>query len=135
MNRWLVPLVGIGLLLGAACGRQTVTQTNVRQTQPVAISSPTIAAPQTVEGERIDSSFKPKRGYVPDEQAAIAIAVAVWTPIYGKERIENEKPYHATLNHGVWSVTGSLPEGYDGGTAFAQIAQDDGRVLRVIHYQ
>jgi hypothetical protein len=103
--------------------------------QPVAISGATIAAPQVVEGERSDSSFKPKRGYVPDEQTAIAIAVAVWTPIYGKEQIENEKPYHATLNHGIWSVTGSLPEGYDGGTAFAQIAQDDGRVLRVIHYQ
>jgi hypothetical protein len=27
--------------------------------------------------------LQPKKGYVPDEQTAIAIAVAVWTPIYG----------------------------------------------------
>jgi hypothetical protein len=81
------------------------------------------------------SSFKPHKGYVPDEQTAIAIAVAVWNPIYGKEQIESEKPYKATLKNGVWTVYGTLPEGYDGGTATAQISQDDGCILKVIHYK
>ena len=70
-----------------------------------------------------------------DEQTAITIAIAVWTPIYGKTQIENEKPYKAKLNNGVWIVTGTLPEGYDGETAVAEISQEDGRILKVIHYQ
>lgn len=81
------------------------------------------------------ANYKPKDGYVPDEQTAIAIAVAVWIPIYGREEIEKEKPYKATLKNGVWTVTGSLPEGYDGGTAIAEISKEDGRILRVIHEQ
>jgi hypothetical protein len=37
-------------------------------------------------------SAAPKDGFVPNEQTAIQIAVAVWTPIYGKENIERQKP-------------------------------------------
>ncbi len=80
------------------------------------------------------ANYKPKDGYVPDEQTAIAIAVAVWKPIYGKQKIEKEKPYKAQLKNDVWTVTGSLPKGFDkGGVAEADIAKDDGRILRVIH--
>jgi hypothetical protein len=39
------------------------------------------------------------------------------------------------LSNGVWTVQGTLPEGYDGGTAVAEISQEDGRILKVIHYQ
>ncbi len=79
------------------------------------------------------SNYKPKNGYVPNKQTAIAIAVAVWIPIYGRATIESEKPYQATLKNGVWSVTGSLPEGYVGGVAEASISKDRGCILRVIH--
>lgn len=81
------------------------------------------------------ANYKPREGYVPDDQTAISIAIAVWNPIYGKENIEKEKPFKANLKNGVWTVTGSLPEGYDGGTAIAEISKDDGRILRVIHGQ
>ena len=80
-------------------------------------------------------SYKPEQGYVTDEQRAIAFSVAVWIPIYGKEHIEREKPYHASLKHGVWTVTGSLREGLKGGTAEARISKDNGCILRVIHYK
>jgi hypothetical protein len=81
------------------------------------------------------TDLQPKKRYVADEQTAIAIAVAVWVPIYGKAQIETEKPYKATLINGVWFVKGSLPEGHEGGTAVAEISQEDGRILKVIHYQ
>ena len=81
------------------------------------------------------NALQPQNRYVPDEHTAFAIAVAVWIPIYGRQQIENEKPYKAKLNNGVWIVTGSLPEGFDGGTAVAEISQEDGRVLKVIHHQ
>ncbi len=38
-------------------------------------------------------NYKPAAGYVPDQATAIGIAVAIWSPIYGKEQIEKEKPY------------------------------------------
>ncbi len=61
------------------------------------------------------------------------MAVAVWNPIYGKENIEKEKPYTASLANGVWTVTGSLPEGVVGGVAEAEISKNDCKVLRVSH--
>jgi hypothetical protein len=78
-------------------------------------------------------TFKPKEGYVPDSATAVKIAIAVWTPIYGTENIEKEKPFKATLSNGVWTVEGSLPEDTVGGVAEADISKDDGRILRVIH--
>jgi hypothetical protein len=78
-------------------------------------------------------NYKPKEGYVPDEKTAIRIAVAVWIPIYGEKEIEKEKPYQAKLDKGVWTVEGSLPEDWLGGVAVAEIAKDDGCILRVSH--
>jgi hypothetical protein len=85
--------------------------------------------------ETVEHNYKPKDGYVPDAKAAIKIAVAVWEPIYGEAQIAGEKPYHARLDtNGIWIVEGSLPPGaVFGGVAIAEIAKDDGRILRVSH--
>ncbi|HVU18713.1 MAG TPA: YbbC/YhhH family protein [Candidatus Didemnitutus sp.] len=79
--------------------------------------------------------FKPKNGFVPDERTAIAVAVAVWSPVYGEEHISSEKPYHAELIDGVWHVDGSLPSDSLGGVAHAEIAKEDGRILDMWHGQ
>ena len=78
-------------------------------------------------------TYVPKDGYVPTEDAAIKIAVAVWEPIYGVAKIAGEKPLHAKLSNGVWTVEGSLPKGRVGGVALAEISKVDGRILRVSH--
>ena len=81
-----------------------------------------------------EANYMPPGGYVPDETTAIAIAKAVWIPIYGKEQIESEAPFVATLKEGAWHVHGTLPKGYyRGGTAEAVISKRDGQILRVIH--
>jgi hypothetical protein len=90
----------------------------------------------TVESQ--EHNYKPPEGYVPDEETAIRIAVAVWTPIYGKQKIEEEKPYRATLINGIWYVRGSLPRPPNGmvragGVAEAEINKDDGRIIRISH--
>ena len=89
-----------------------------------------VKRPYTPPGER---TYMPPDGYVPDAATAIKIAVAVWEPIYGRKEIQGQKPFRATLRKGVWTVTGSLPPGYVGGVAEADISKRDGRVLRVIH--
>jgi hypothetical protein len=77
--------------------------------------------------------YTPKNGFVPDESTAIAIAEAVLTPIYGRETVESERPYHVKLEAGVWLVGGSLPEGRVGGVAVIKISRKDGRILFVSH--
>ena len=88
-------------------------------------------------GARADSPapFHPAAGFVPTADVAIAIAVAVWGPIYGPDHIAKEKPYRVTLKDGVWFVSGSLPADRIGGVAEARISQSDGRILGVIHGQ
>ena len=76
---------------------------------------------------------KPPEGFVPDDSTAIRIAVAVWEPIYGKSEIAEQAPYRVSLTNGIWTVRGTLPSGLLGGTAVAEIAKEDGRILRVSH--
>jgi len=87
-----------------------------------------------VGAETAKPKYKPKDGYVPDAKTAIKIAVAIWEPIFGESQIASEKPYRAWLGtNGIWIVVGSLPEGYPGGVAMAEIAKEDGRILNVSH--
>jgi hypothetical protein len=88
-----------------------------------------------------EANFKPKDGYVPNAETAARIAEAVWTPIYGANVIEREKPFKTVLKGEIWFVEGTLQplgpggsiENLVGGVAMAEIAKDDGRILRVIH--
>ncbi len=78
-------------------------------------------------------NVKPKEGYIPDKETAIKIAVAVWIPIYGKREIEKQKPYNAILYNGIWFVSGSLPKGWIGGVAEAEIIKENGKIIRISH--
>jgi uncharacterized protein YpmS len=78
-------------------------------------------------------NYKPKEGYVPNEETATKIAVAVWIPIYGKKTIEKEKPYKAVLKDGIWYVEGSLKKGGIGGVAEAEISKETGCIIRISH--
>jgi len=78
-------------------------------------------------------TYRPTAGYVPDSKTAVAIAVAVLTPIYGKGDIEAEKPWHTGLNNGVWTVVGTFNGKGVGGSAVIQLDQKTGEVLLVTH--
>jgi hypothetical protein len=77
----------------------------------------------------------PDQWPVPTEAAAISIAIQLWSPIYGADHIAKEKPYHATLKRGVWTVMGSIPREAVGGAAVLKIRQSDGKVLLLSHYR
>lgn len=137
-------MITSSILLLIMCGcnlEQTTSSTSIQKSETLVSPTTQIISANTNQSKSDKGSFnsksgyKPKNGFVPDEETAIAIAVAVWNPIYGKEIIQNEKPYKARLENGNWIVTGSLPEGADGGTATAIISQDNGCILKVIHYQ
>jgi hypothetical protein len=89
-------------------------------------------------------SHAPKEGFVPDSTTAVKIAEAVLIPVYGKEKVESERPFKATLETGVWIVDGTLhcSDGKGGvttdcvgGTAEVKLSKVDGRVLWMIHYK
>lgn len=81
-------------------------------------------------------SYVPPNGFVPDAATAGRIAEAVWIPIYGEEKIAQEKPFKVTLKGDVWTVTGKdLPPGTVGGVAEAEVSKRDARILRVGHGQ
>ena len=136
-NTILLPTFAVLFCACAFVLAQTKQQITSKQekNQNVSATPVDITANNSVNiGQNLNRpNYKPKEGYVPDKETAIAIAVAVWKPIYGKEKIENEKPYKASLKNGVWTVTGSLPEGWKGGVAEAEIAKDDGKIIRIIH--
>jgi hypothetical protein len=79
------------------------------------------------------AGFIPKDGFVPDEATAIKIAVAVLEPIYGRDKIDGEKPFKAKLDSGTWTVVGSIDKGHVGGVALVKISKRDARVLSVTH--
>ncbi|MEY2575605.1 MAG: hypothetical protein QOF80_1092 [Verrucomicrobiota bacterium] len=41
------------------------------------------------------AQYKPANGFVPDEATAIKIAVAIWTPIFGKAKIAKQSSSEA----------------------------------------
>jgi len=78
-------------------------------------------------------TYLPKEGFVPNEETAIKIAVAVWEPIYGVKKIAQEKPYKTKLQNGIWSVSGSLKSGLVGGVAEIEICKSTAQVIRLSH--
>jgi len=90
-----------------------------------------LVASVALAAELAKHSYMPDAGYVPDAKTAIKIAVAVWEPVYGEKQIAKQKPYHANLTNGVWTVEGSY-HGV-GGVALAEISKEDARLLRVTH--
>ena len=75
----------------------------------------------------------PTDGVVPDKETAVRIAEAVLIPIYGRQQIESERPFNATLIEGIWIVEGTLPKLMLGGVAQVEISKHDGRILRITH--
>jgi hypothetical protein len=82
---------------------------------------------------------KPKDGYVPDASTAVRIAEAVLIPVYGADQIGSEKPFNATLDSDVWTISGTLhckttaTSVCVGGTAVGQLSKSTAEVLLLVH--
>ena len=84
-------------------------------------------------GKVPEDGYVPTNGFVPDGKTAIAIAIAVLTPIYGRAVIDEQMPFEATLLNETWVVVGSIKMGAVGGVAEVDISKRTGAILRVIH--
>lgn len=71
---------------------------------------------------------------VPNEKKALEIADRAMRERFGDAVVNRQQPFKAELKDGVWHVYGTLPDGNThGGTAEAEVAQADGRIIRVWH--
>jgi hypothetical protein len=77
-------------------------------------------------------SFRPPTGYIPDKETALTVAIAVLTPIYGKELVDREQPFRVTEKKGVWVITGAPPPAL-GGVAEIHISRQTGEILFLMH--
>jgi hypothetical protein len=93
----------------------------------------------TAKPQGIVGGYKPADGFVPDEKTAIRVAEAVLMPVYGENRIIDERPFHGKLAEGVWTVEGTLHCATEpdcvGGTALVKISKKTGEILDMIHYK
>jgi hypothetical protein len=92
--------------------------------------------PVVVYSRRIivrEKTYIPPKGYVPDSDTAVLIANAVLNPIYGKAKIDAEKPWHTGLKDGVWTVVGTFNGKGEGGEAMIQLDMKTGAIIFVGH--
>jgi hypothetical protein len=79
---------------------------------------------------RVSVFAVPTAGCVPNAETAIRIAEAVWSPIFGDEIVESQRPFHAELMNETWTVRGSRPVPTER-SLIAQIEKNDGRILKL----
>lgn len=85
---------------------------------------------------RAGPTERPPNGLIPSEEVAVQVAEAVLIPLYGAERIRQQRPFKVNLSAGVWTVEGSYPEArVPTGIAVVQIRQEDGQLLQVTQGQ
>jgi hypothetical protein len=104
------------------------------------LNSPVIYKDQVTN--KIDSidlySFKTRcqiNTVIPDKTTAIKYAFILLSNVYGENNIRNEFPLNILQKDSNWIITGTLEEGYLGGTAYINIDMKTGTVNEIIHFK
>jgi hypothetical protein len=109
-------------------GTDTKKEENIQQTLNYVINEDL----SSNDYSNIEGYF-PKEGLVPTAEIAFQIAESVLINLFGKETIEEEKPFSINLENDVWIIEGSLEKGFKGGVAYIEIRKSDGEILKVTH--
>lgn len=79
------------------------------------------------------TTYCPSEGYVGTPEIAVRLADVILSSIYGEEKIAEQQPFSVNLDNGVWAIEGYLEEGFCGGSAYIEIDQKTGAVLKLFH--
>jgi len=71
---------------------------------------------------------------IDDEETAIKFTEVILFKVYGKETIQNEKPYNIKNIDGYWIVTGTVHSTL-GGAFEIVFSSHDGQIVRSVHYK
>lgn len=72
---------------------------------------------------------------IKNESTAISVAEPILFVIYGKSKIEDEKPYEAYLINNYWVINGTLNRFSLGGSFLIIIDAKNSKVLEITHYK
>lgn len=70
---------------------------------------------------------------IPNKENAINYAENILFDLYGKEKIQAEKPYQINLIKDYWVITGTLPKGMLGGVFELIFDSWNGKILMLQH--
>jgi len=71
---------------------------------------------------------------VEKEETAVAIAEAILFERFGKDKIENQKPYVVNIKQdSIWKLEGTFNKLGYGGTFYIEISSKDAKVLEIYH--
>ncbi len=75
------------------------------------------------------------RTFLPDSKIALEFARLVLNPIYGKSKMDSEKPFNVELiDNKFWFISGTSPKGQSkGGVAEILISKYDCKILYLSH--
>ncbi|MBQ0167308.1 MAG: hypothetical protein KBT02_09415 [Treponema sp.] len=92
-----------------------------------------LTVPVISQVEEAYEGYIPTNGFVPDEDTAIAIALAVWKPVYG-DKIKSSRHYEAVLENGIWYISEKVSYGLfssSGGELYMEIDKETGQILKM----
>ena len=72
---------------------------------------------------------------IKEENTAIQVAEPILFEIYGKSKIEAQKPYEAYLINNYWVIRGTMSSFSFGGTFSIVIDARNSKVIYIIHYK
>jgi hypothetical protein len=88
---------------------------------------------QSLTDKKLHNVIDNKKEIISDSTTAIDIAEKILFKIYGRENIENQRPYETYKIKNYWSISGTLPQGMMGGTFLIIMDARDGRIIRISH--
>jgi len=68
-----------------------------------------------------------------DEASAVKMAEIVLFNVYGEKSIKEQKPYEIHLINDYWVISGTLKEGYLGGTFLIIINAKNSEIIKITH--
>jgi hypothetical protein len=130
MYRLIFFIIAITTVSLTSCNRKSATKViveeHIQQTDYVINENLSSSDYSDIDG------YFPEEGFISTAEIATRIAETVLSNIYGKEHIEEEKPFSVNLEGDVWIIEGSLYY-RKGGVAYIEIRKSDGKILKVIH--
>lgn len=70
---------------------------------------------------------------IKNRSTAVHVAEPILFGIYGKDNILDQRPYDVHLVKHHWIISGTLPEGYHGGTFLIIIDSRNAKVVKLTH--
>ena len=121
--------IGIILLIGLLISTNIQAQESKKNAEEYKHAEQLLEYALKNQSDRTEMKFK----LIPKKENAINYAEIILFELYGKEKIESEKPYKINLINEYWIITGTLPKEMVGGVFEMVFDSWNGKVLILEH--